>query len=72
MCVFTRPLMMMKYAVNVVGYFSRLTVVVEVVVYCVRVLNQLFVCVCVCVCVCVFNWTSLSQSPGDGAHLLFP
>ena len=69
-CVFTRPLMMMKYVANVVGYFFRLTVVVEVVVFawCVRA------CVKPVVreCMCVFNWTSLGQSPGDGTHLLFP
>lgn len=58
----TQALMMIKYVVNVGGYFSQLAVVKEAVVYC--VFSQLCVCVC-------FNWTSLSQSPGDRTHLLF-
>lgn len=62
----------MKHIVNVVGYFSRLTVVIEGVVCCVFMCEASCVCMCVCVWVCVFNWTSLSQSPGDGTHLLFP
>lgn len=51
-CGPTYPLVMMKHIVNVVGYFSRLTVVVEGVVCCVFMCEAS--CVCTCVCVCEF------------------
>lgn len=52
-CGPTYPLVMMKHIVNVVGYFSRLTVVVEGVVCCVFMCEASCVCMCVCVSLCV-------------------